>query len=130
MKAFFPKSVSKKQSSDSGMAIVLILLLIAFFSGNPLYFKIAIPVLIINMIYPMFYYYFAIAWLGLSHIIGTFVSKIILSLVYFIIVLPMAMVRKLIGKDTLQLKQFKKSNSSVMHKRNHLFTSDDLKHPF
>ena len=130
MKSFFPKTISKKQASDSGMALVLIFMLIGFFSGNPLYFKIAIPVLIMNMIYPMFYYYFAIVWLGLSHLIGTVVSKILLSVVYFVVVFPMAMVRKLMGKDTLRLKQFKKSNNSVMQVRNHVFTSEDLKHPF
>ena len=130
MNSYFPKTISKKQASDSGMAIVLILLLISLFTENPLYFKIAIPVLIMNMIYPMFYYYFAILWLGLSHLIGTVVSKIILSVVYFVIVFPMAMVRRMMGKDTLRLKQFKKSNSSVMHIRNHRFSSDDVIHPF
>ena len=130
MTSFFPKTISKKQASDSGMAIVLILMLISLFSGNPMYFKIAIPVLVMNMIYPMFYYYFAIVWLGLSHLIGTVVSKLLLSIIYFAIVFPMAMVRKLMGKDTLRLKQFKKSKSSVMNVRNHQFTAEDMKHPF
>ncbi len=57
MKDFFPKTITKKQASDSGMAIVLILLLIGLLSGNNLYYKISILVLVMNMIYPMFYYY-------------------------------------------------------------------------
>ena len=83
-----------------------------------------------NMIYPKFYYYFAILWLGLSLLIGTFVSKAILTIVYFVIVFPVAMVRRVMGKDTLKLKQFKKSNSSVMHVRNHKFSDNDIEHPF
>jgi hypothetical protein len=130
MQAFFPKKITKKQSSDSGMAIVLILLLIGLFSGNVLYYKIAIPVLIMNMIYPMFYYFFGIFWIGLSHLLGTVVSKILLSIVYFLVVLPMALLRRLLGKDSLRLKQFKKSKSSIMHVRNHVFKSDDIIHPF
>ena len=130
MTAYFPKTISKKQASDSGMALVLILMLIGLFSENPMYYKIAIPILVMNMIYPMFYYYFAILWIGISHVIGTVVSKILLSIIYFIVVFPMAMVRKLMGKDTLRLKQFKKSKSSVMNVRNHQFTADDMKHPF
>lgn len=130
MKDFFPKSITKKQASDSGMAIVLILLLIGLFTGNDLYYKISIPVLIINMIHPMFYYYFAILWLGLSQIIGTVVSKILLSIVFILVVLPVALIRKLMGKDSLQLKKFKKSGSSVMKTRNHIFTSDDIIHPY
>lgn len=130
MSSYFPKTITSKQASDSGMAIVLILLLISLFSGNFLYFKIAIPVLIMNMIYPKFYHYFAIFWLGLSHIIGTIVSKVLLTIVYFLVVFPVAMLRKMMGKDTLQLKQFKKSSSSAMHIRNHRFNADDVKHPF
>ena len=130
MKDFFPKTVTKKQASDSGMAIVLILLLIGFLSGNNLYYKISMPVLVMNMIYPMFYYYFAILWLGFSQILGTVVSKIILSVVFFVIVFPVALIRRMMGKDSLQLKQFKKSGSSVMKTRNHRFSSDDIVHPY
>ena len=104
------------------MAMVLILLLISLFTENTLYFKIAIPVLIVNMVYPRFYHYFAIVWLGLSNLLGTILSKVILSIVYFLIVFPGAMIRKALGKDTLKLKQFKKSNETVMHIRNHSFT--------
>ena len=127
---FFPQTISKKQASDSGMAIVLILLLIGLFTGNDLYYKISIPVLVMNMIYPMFYYYFAILWLGFSQILGTVVSKIILSVVFFVIVFPVALIRRMMGKDSLQLKRFKKSGSSVMKTRNHQFGSDDIVHPY
>jgi hypothetical protein len=130
MKRFFPKTVTKKQASDSGMAIVLILLIIGIFTGNEVYYKISIPVLVIDMTFPMFFYYFAILWFGLSHLIGTIVSKVILSLVFFIVVLPVGLVRKLMGKDSLKIRQFKKSSDSVMIKRNHQFTSKDIIHPY
>lgn len=127
---FFPESVTKKQASDSGMAIVLILLLIGLFTGNDLYYKIAIPVLVIDMTYPMFYYYFAILWFGFSQILGTIVSKIILSVVFFVMVLPVGLIRRMMGKDSLQLKKFKKGKSSVMLQRNYRFTSKDIINPF
>lgn len=130
MKDFFPKSVNKKQASDSGMAVVLILLLIALFTGNEIYFKIAVPALIINMAFPMFYYYFAILWFGFSQLLGTFVSKIVLSLVFFIMVLPVGLIRRMMGKDSLQLNQFQKAGSSVMKVRNHRFTSKDIENPY
>lgn len=130
MKGFFPKSVTKKQAADSGMAVVLILLLIALFTGDEIYFKIAIPVLIINMAFPLAFYYFAILWLGLSQIVGTIVSKIVLSIVFLVMVLPMGLIRRMMGKDTLQLNQFKKADSSVMKIRNHRFHSKDIENPF
>ncbi len=127
---FFSTSITKDQAKDSGMAIMLILMLIGFFTENDLFYKIAIPVLLMNMIYPMFYYPFAIFWFGFANMLGTIVSKILLSVVFFIIVLPIALLRRLLGKDSLLLKKFKKSNESVMKTRNQTFVAADLEKPF
>ncbi|MFH6767275.1 SxtJ family membrane protein [Gaetbulibacter aquiaggeris] len=127
---YFPRTISTKQAADTGMAAVLLLLLIGLFSHNNLYYKIAIPVLIMNMTFPMFYYPFAIIWLGLSQLLGTIVSKIILSIIYFILVIPVGVFRRLLGKDSLQLSQFKKGKTSVMQTRNHTFVSEDIENPY
>jgi len=127
---YFPKTISKKQASDTGMAAVLILLLIGLFTHNNLYYKIAIPVLIINMTYPMFYYLLAIIWLGFSQLLGTIMSKIILTIVYVLMIVPVGVFRRLIGKDSLQLYKFKKSKNSVMKTRNYNFSSEDIKNPY
>lgn len=128
--SFFSTSITKDQAKDSGMAIVLILMLIGFFTKDDLFYRIAIPVLLMNMIFPMFYYPFAILWFGLSNLLGTIVSKILLSVVFFIIVLPIALLRQLLGKDTLLLKKFKKSSESVMKTRNQTYVATDLEKPF
>jgi len=78
----------------------------------------------------MFYYPFAILWFGLSNLLGTIVSKILLSIVFFIIVLPVALLRRMLGKDSLLLKKFKKSSESVMKTRNQTYVATDLEKPF
>ena len=127
---YFPRTITKKQASDTGMAAVLILLLIGLFTQNNLFYKIAIPVLIINMTFPMFYYLFAIIWLGFSQLLGTVVSKIILTIVYFLLIVPVGIFRRLIGKDSLQLSEFKKDTTSVMKSRDYYFSSKDVEHPY
>lgn len=129
-KKIFPAKISKKQASDTGMAMVLLLLLIGFFTGNDLFYKIAIPVLALNMTWPNFFKPFAVVWLGLSHLLGTVMSKILLSLVFFLLVTPMGVIRRWLGKDPLQLRAFKRSDRSVLKERNHNFTSEDLEAPF
>ncbi|MGD9200916.1 MAG: hypothetical protein PVI26_05090 [Chitinispirillia bacterium] len=126
----FSTKITKKQASDAGMALVLIFLLIGLFSHNILFFKTAIPILIINMIYPMFFYFFAVVWFGLSHLLGSIVSKILLSLIYAILVIPFGIFRKLIGKDSLMLTQFKKNYRSVFKIRNYAFSSKDIEKPY
>ena len=126
----FRSTVTRDQAKDSGMAIMLILMIIGFFTNNDLFYKIAILVLLINMILPMFYHPFAILWFGLSNLLGTIVSKILLSIIFFVIVLPIALVMQFIGKDPLLLKKFKKSTESVMKTRNQTFVAADLEKPF
>lgn len=127
---YFPTNISKKQASDTGQAAVLILMLIGFFTKNILFYKIAIPVLVMNMTWPMFFYPLAVVWLGVTQLIGTVVSKILLSIVYIVMVIPVGIIRRILGKDSLQLYQFKKGRESVMKTRNYSFTSEDIEKPY
>ncbi len=127
---YFPTNISKKQASDTGQAAVLILMLIGFFTKNVLFYKIAIPVLIMNMTWPMFFYPLAVIWLGVTQLIGTVISKILLSIVYIVMVIPVGVIRRILGKDSLQLYQFKKGRESVMKTRNYSFTSEDIEKPY
>ena len=127
---FFTNNISKEQAKDTGMAMVLILLLIGVFLKDAIFFKIAIPVLIVNMIIPQFYKPIAILWLGLSTLIGTVVSKILLTLVFLIVVTPIGLIRRLLGIDSLKLKQFKRGSESVMKIRNFTFSPNEIEKPF
>jgi Saxitoxin biosynthesis operon protein SxtJ len=126
----FPKSISKKEASDTGVAMTLICLLLGYFTKNVIYYKIAIPVLVMNMAFPMFYYPFAMVWLGLTNLLGMVVSKVLLSVVYILFLMPMGMIRRAMGKDSLNLTGFKKSTDSVMITRDIEFTANDIKNPY
>jgi hypothetical protein len=121
---------SVKNCSDAGMAAVLIMLLAGLFTGRLIFYQLAIPLLVINMIIPRFFYPFAILWLGLSGFIGEVLSKVILACVYFFVVLPVGFIRRLTEKDPLNLRKFKDSDDSVMVIRDHQYTASDLEKPF
>ncbi|HEX6983571.1 MAG TPA: SxtJ family membrane protein [Balneolaceae bacterium] len=127
---FFSTDISAKQNTDTGMAMVLILLLVGFFTGQMLFYKLAIPVLLINMVYPKIFYPIAVFWLGLSALLGTVMSAIILSVVFAVLVIPIGLFRRLIGKDAMQLKKFNETSDSVFSIRNHTYTAQDLENPF
>jgi hypothetical protein len=126
----FPGEITKDQAKDTGMAMVLICLLLAHFLGNSLFIKIAVAVLVINMIVPTFYKYPAFLWLGLSHLVGSVVSRILLTLIFFIVVTPVSLIRRILGFDSLKLRKFKKGRESVMIKRDILFGGKDMERPF
>jgi len=72
----------------------------------------------------------AVLWLGLSDLLGAIVSKVLLSIVFFGIVTPIGIVRRLLGKDSLKLRAFKAGSDSVMLERNHTFVAADLERPY
>jgi len=126
----FPKKISKKEATDTGMAMALICLLLGHFLKHDFYYMLAIPVLIIDMTFPMFYYPFAIVWLGLTNLLGGVLSRVLISIVYILILMPMGIIRRMSGKDSMNLKGFKKDSKSVMVMRNYEFTAKDITNPF
>jgi uncharacterized membrane protein YgdD (TMEM256/DUF423 family) len=72
----------------------------------------------------------AVLWYGLAHILGSVVSRILLSLIFFLVVTPMGLIRKVMGYDSLQLRAFKKANSSVLTHRNHRYTVRNIETPY
>lgn len=122
--------VNIQRARDTGMAMVLILLLLEIFLKTGYFYKIAIPVLVINMTVPQVFYPIAYLWFGLAQLLGTLVSKVLLFVVFAVIVLPVALIRKAMGKDSLMIKSWKKSSGSVFKTRDHLFQPADIDKPY
>ncbi len=112
------------------MAMTLILLLLNRSFRHDAWLIGAIAALVIAMTVPQVYRPLAVVWFGLSHLIGMFTSKIILSAVFFGVVMPVGLLRRFSGKDPLNLKAFKAGSTSVMKERNHRFVAADLEKPY
>jgi multisubunit Na+/H+ antiporter MnhG subunit len=130
MKEVIPKTITADQAKDTGMAMVLICLLIAFFGGKQFFYGLAILLILINMIWPKVFNPVAKIWLGFSHLLGSVMSRIILGIIFLVLVMPVGFVRRAIGKDPLQLNKWKKDHVSVFKIRAHEFTSEDIQHPY
>ena len=127
---FFKRKITKDQSRDTGMAMVLLLLIVFATRKGEGYLIGAMVLHVLNMIVPQMYRPVAVLWLGLSDLLGSVVSKILLSIVFFAVVMPIGILRRLLGKDSLKLRVFKASQESVMLERNHTFTGKDLERPY
>ena len=117
--------LNNKQLTDAGMALTLVFLIIGILSGRELFYKISMAVLVINMVAPKIFYPFALFWYTLSNILGMIFPRILLTAVYFILVVPIGGVRRMMNKDALVLRKFKKGVGSVMKKREYTFTREE-----
>jgi hypothetical protein len=121
---------TRKENVDSGLGLLLLLLILGLILKTTSFFKIAIFVAVITMAIPAAIYPFTFIWLNISDLLGRVLSKVILSVIFFIILCPVAFIRKIRGKDSLRLRQFRKSGNSVFTERNHTFSKSDLVNPF
>lgn len=122
--------ITKKQAADSGMALVLISLICFAVSRHDAWLWAAMAVLVLDMVCPVIFKPFAFLWFGLAKVMGTFMSKIMLALVFFLVVFPIGLLRRILGKDSLRLHQFKREKTSVFAERNHEYTAADLDKPY
>lgn len=122
--------ITVEKCKDSGLALVLISLICYQVWKLEIFIILAIIFLVVAMTYPLIFQPFARFWFALSTALGTVVSKIILTVLFFVIVLPIGLVRRALGKDAMQMKSWKKGKESVFRTRQHKFTAKDLEHPF
>jgi hypothetical protein len=123
------KTITAEKCKDSGLALVLIALTCYQVWKQPFLMLMAMVCLLVTMTYPPLFKPFARFWFEFSTVLGTVVSKLILSLLFFVVVLPVALVRRPMGKDAMQIKCWKKGKESVFKQRGHFFTAKDLVHP-
>jgi len=68
-------------------------------------------------------------WMKLSHVMGSVMSKVLLSVIFYGFLFPIALLSKVFSKkDPLQLK--KSSNSSYYTVRDHQYSGEDLEDPW
>jgi hypothetical protein len=123
-------SSTPEQAKDTGMAMVLICLLLGYFGKFPKFLGVSIVLLLLTMAWPKAFKPLAGFWFGLSHLMGQVVSKIVLSVAFFLVVTPIGLIRRLMGADAMQLKKWKQGTDSVFVERQGAIVDKDLLNPY
>ena len=122
--------MTRVQCSQAGWVLLLIVLGVAIYSNEMILVSVALIMGLINLTIPMIFYPFAVIWWGLARFLKFVSSRVLMSLVFFLVVTPMGLARRLLGYDDLKMKQFKKESTSVMTDRYHEYLPEDLKNIF
>ena len=122
--------IARTQARDTGMALVLVLLVLWYFTRRDAFVLGAVVLHVVNMTAPQVYRPASVVWFGLSHVMGLVVSKVVLTVVFFGVVTPVGLLRRAFGADAMQLKAFKAGRGSVMDRRDHVFTGREMENPY
>jgi multisubunit Na+/H+ antiporter MnhG subunit len=119
----------RQKAVDTGMASTLICLILGMLTRNHVWFGLATAILVVNMTAPTLFRPAAKVWFAFSHMLGSVMSKILLSIIFFTILTPLALLRRILGHDLMQLRSWKKSGS-VFVVREHVYTAKEIEQPF
>ena len=128
--SIIPREITIDQARDTGQAMALLCLIILIFFRQASFAGIALIVLLINMLRPQVYKPLAKWWFALSNLLSRIVPRILLGVLFYVMVTPVGLIRRVLGKDPLQLKKWKKGRESVLRERNHTLSAKDIINPF
>ena len=123
------KNNIQQQAKDTGLAFVLISLIIYLFSDQRVWVIAGIFCLLLCMICPRAYQPASRVWFGLSHFLGGIISKIILTIIFYLVVTPIGLLRQRSGADAMNLKK-RCDKDSAFTERNITFSATDMEKPY
>lgn len=123
----YPLLMSRKQRIDLAI-MVGGFCLIGYATNVSMIIWIALGVGAISSALPYIGRKVLAGWLFLSKAIGYLISKVLLTIVFFLALFPVSLIYKLINKNPLDLKD--SSAKSLFKDRGHLYKSKDLENPW
>ena len=110
------------------LVITLGFQVIFFFTNNPIFLKISIVIVFLSALFDKAVTFISYLWHKLSELLALIVPNIILSIVYFLVLFPTALLRRLFkSKDALKLKNI---SSTTFEDRNKNFAHTDIINPW
>lgn len=115
--------MSDKKIMEGMLTVTVGLLLVGYLFTVPILPKVALAVGLIGLFVPFLAKWIAWGWFKLSEAIGAVTSRILLTVIFFFALVPIALLSRLFTKGDLQLKRKKDSYYSD---RNHTYLPKDF----
>lgn len=115
----------RKKNTEFGIVLSLVLIIVSAYCQITLTIPV-ITALVITLLVPGIYTPFTWCWFRLSDLLGLVVTRCILFLLFFGVITPIGILRRLMKKDTFRLKQFGKGSDSTFIKQEKIFNIQDL----
>lgn len=115
--------MKKEKSLETILVLVLALLIFYWFSKRPYLLSAAIILGAIGILVPALAKKIHWAWMKLSQAMGYVMSKVLLTFIFVVFLLPLSLLSRAFGKNTLKLKGGQPSYFKV---RNFTYTRESL----
>lgn len=121
--------ITRRKSLEATFAITGGLIVFYYFWRIEYLLIAAIGIAVIGLLFPGLARYIGIAWYKLAELLGRINGTILLSLLFFLFLTPLAWFRKLFSKPPMRLKK-EEERKSYFEERLHQYTAEDLSKPW
>lgn len=121
---------NKIQCIETGILLALTGLIFGYRFQYDAGYLLSGSILLVSLIYPKIWMPLAFVWFRFGKLLGSGVSRILLTIIFFMLVVPMGFIRRMLGKDILKLKEFKREPQTAFSDKHKVFSSEDLKNQF
>jgi hypothetical protein len=115
--------MNRSKHLETILVLVLALLVFYFVFDKEVLLKVAIALGAVGLFIPFLAEKIHWLWMKLAHVLGYVMSRVLLTIIFFVFVVPLAFLSRLAGKNTVQLKR---KNSSYFTHRNFKYTKESL----
>jgi hypothetical protein len=118
---------TKEKNQETILAICLGLLVIYLIFKVQVLIPIALGLIAVALFSQFLAGWITWIWLKISHIMGFVMSKVIMGIIFYGFLFPIAMLSRIFKGNSLQLK---KQPDTYYVTRNHTYSSTDLENPW
>lgn len=123
-------TITKKQNMEMGMIVAAGCLLLAVTRHQWGFAGWALVLLLVSLTVPVVFFPLTWCWWQLARVLAAVNMRILLTLLFFILVIPIGLWRRWRGRDSLRLRAFRQGSGSALDVREHVYTKEDLLHTF
>ena len=109
--------------------LVLVLALLVWYraSRHPFLLWIAAGLVLTGLFVPVLADGIHRVWMKLAEILGAVMSRVLLTVIFFLVMTPLGWISRLLGKNDLLVPS---SGGSYFTVKDHVYTKEDLEHPW
>ncbi|TAH04213.1 MAG: hypothetical protein EAZ16_05940 [Sphingobacteriales bacterium] len=105
------------------IVLTIAIAVLGWFTKKQQWYWVALIFALVALAVPPLAKYIHIGWMKLAQAIGFVMNKVLLTVVFIIIVIPLGILSRIMGKNSIRLK---KGGNTYFKTRNHTYTKADL----
>jgi len=115
--------MKNKKSLETILVLVLVQIIIFLYSRQPVWLYAAVTLGLLGLLIPVLADKIHTIWMKFAHILGYIMSRVLLTLIFFLFLLPLSVLSKLFSRNSIELKA---NGNSNFKERNFTYTSESL----